>query len=528
MFSGIGAGDVTPQRTPGGTLHNDFEEGKDYRDVYVENWGSEPLIVRVRLSEYMEIGEGAGNRNGVENNQAVSIIDGASIDDVNSWTRFNGDLESGSSEGFRNYWNWTMGGQKLYFPAPEDLRGRPDANGVDFVSTTSPVGTLDDDIGLPTIYMITLESEVISMDEWISRDMPIGNYWVVDTDGFSYWAAPLAPGDATGLLLHKVELANEPAYDFYYAINVEAHMATVDDEPDNYQRLLLDASSEATTLVNRIADRIRDQEHFEVMNTWRSHLWLDWDGAVLFQSRDDINNFVVKSQEYFRWIPEANEFLLGIDDAFFNERAVLFVSANQSSGAIQANFRGVRLNDGVLEVNLHTRVPGGWLTTDTAADIFAISIDRSMISENVHLNHTVSWPHDRFNVMYTGLINQADSSLDPIAFQSRSELQDFFTDSENQAWLDEHTVEFLRGFDDAFFNDRAVVLVSSLENSSANSVYLEYVHLNGGVMEVRLTTFRPYGATDQAMANRFFVISIDRSLYSETTRAIRSETTLHF
>ena len=260
-FFGTGNSGGNEEPGPGGTLHNDFEEGLDYRDVYVENWGTEPLIVRIKLTEYMEIGEGAGNENGTENNHAISIVDGASIDDPNTWTPFDGDIGEGihrSLNGFRNYWNWTMGGQKRFFPAPVDLRGTRDENGVDFVSTTGPVGNSDD---LPTVYRLTLDAEVLSMAEWITRGRPLGHYWVVDVDGYSYWAAPLEPEEATGLLLHKVELNNRPIEDFYYAINVAAHMATIDDAPDNYERLLYDASESASILINKIAEKIRNTEN---------------------------------------------------------------------------------------------------------------------------------------------------------------------------------------------------------------------------------------------------------------------------
>ena len=522
-FFGRGTGQVTPGRAPGGTLHNDFEEGKVYRDVYVENWGTEPLIVRLQLTEYMEIGEGAGNRNSEENN-AVSIVEDASLDDVNSWTRFSGLNESGASDVFRHYWNWTMGGMKYYFPAPHDLRGTQDGNGIDFVSTRSPVGSVGYRPDYANVRQ-TLNSQVLPMDEWVSRGMPIGHYWVVDTDGFSYWAAPLAPNEATGLLLHKVEMVNATKLNYFYAINVVAHMATIDDVPDNYQRLLTNASPEGAILVNKIADRIRNQEQqdlFEVMDTWRGYTVFEWEGATLFQSRNDILSFVDEQQELFLWHPETSEFLLDIGDDYFNDRAVLFVSANHFSGSLHADFRGVRLHEGVLEVNLFTYVPGWSIMDNMAVDMFAISIDRSMVSDNIQFNHTISRPSDRYNVIYSGFIDQNDTSLDPVVFQSRRELYDFFTDSENQVWLQDRTVEFLNDLDDAFFNDRAVVLVSSLAHSSAY-VYLEYIHLNGDVLGFHFYTLIPSGITDQAMANRFFVVSIDRSLYSGTTRAIRNE-----
>ena len=44
---------------PGGRLHDDFNGDKN-KDIYVENFAGKPLLARVRLYEYMEIGPGAG------------------------------------------------------------------------------------------------------------------------------------------------------------------------------------------------------------------------------------------------------------------------------------------------------------------------------------------------------------------------------------------------------------------------------------------------------------------------------------
>ena len=100
------------------------------------------------------------------------------------------------------------------------------------------------------------------MSEWL-ESRQLGHFWVVDSDGYSYWASPLLPDEATGLLLHKVELIEQPVYDFFYAINVAAHMATIDDAPDNYERMILDASTDAEELIRMLADAIRSDDPLE-------------------------------------------------------------------------------------------------------------------------------------------------------------------------------------------------------------------------------------------------------------------------
>ena len=483
-FFGLGAGQGPQERTPGGTLHNDFVEGKDYRDVYIENWGEEPLIVRIQLSEYMEIGEGAGNKNGAENNHAVSIVDGASLGDVSTWTRFNGNLESGinrSADSFRYHWNWTMGGNKLYFPAPEELRATLDANGVDFVSTTSPVGSLEG-IDLPTVYRRTLNSEIISMDEWLIRGMPLGNYWVVDVDGYSYWASPLAPGDATGLLLHKVELVNAPEYDYFYAINVVAHMATVDTELDNYQMLLADASSVASMLVNRVAGSIRNQgqrRSFEVIHTTdiRHDRAID---PILFQSASEMREFYHENNEWFLQSITTNgdhvfdDFLLRLSDDYFNDRAVLVVSETGSSSS-SIRFNHAHVIEDSLEVSVGAFHPPNSLP-DFVNRFFIVSLDRSLIRENIEVSrisgtygtggrvfvlangieheafrHRVSAQSPGFNVCGRRNVGEIADELTPFSFND-----DFQIIIEGEFLRNEYSYHFFKLTDGEWLRELAV------------------------------------------------------------------------
>jgi hypothetical protein len=127
----------------GGRLHDDYEVmGVDYgkeewttaktanKDIYVENFETKAnngrdIFVRVKLYEYMEVGKGAIEEpflaDGVTVNpayagrSAVSLITGASRDDVTTWSpRIPG--TNAASDQFRSLWNWTMGGQKTYMP----------------------------------------------------------------------------------------------------------------------------------------------------------------------------------------------------------------------------------------------------------------------------------------------------------------------------------------------------------------------------------------------------------------------------
>jgi len=236
---------------PGGTLHNDFDSDGSDKEVYIENWGTEDLFVRIRLSEYMEQGSGAGlvaeydpeTGEQVSNplNLAQPLIGGADINDTDTWEIHiprEDSLDDGFDDlGFQRYWQLNMGGQKFYFPADENRRTEGG-----YISNHSPAGLTDscvNDYGVPTRQ--TRNAQVITMAQWIYDGSRIGGYWVIDTDGWAYWASPLKSGEATGLLLNGVTRMEAPQQDYFYGIFVEAQMATksgaeVDGFRDNYER----------------------------------------------------------------------------------------------------------------------------------------------------------------------------------------------------------------------------------------------------------------------------------------------------
>ena len=236
-------GDVV---TPGGTGHDDFE-GKDDKDVYFENYGTGQLFVRIRLSEYMEFGTGA---------TAKSLVKGAKRDDVTSWTPHvpsssatpehctPGNLET-PGETFHKYWSWQMGstsGERYYMPTDPTS---PTASAV----KQGPFYTIADQAANQNRLKPIPNATVITMAEWIANGSQIGNYWVVDTDGWAYWAAPLASKSATGLLLNEAKLTLKPEQSYYYAINVRFQASDKED----IANLRTGASANANALLDKIA-----------------------------------------------------------------------------------------------------------------------------------------------------------------------------------------------------------------------------------------------------------------------------------
>ena len=270
-----------------GRLHNDFEVmGSNFgerewqqgmrsnKNVYVENFADsagQDIFVRLRLYEYMEIGAGAQlspDDAGFAGRSARPLSTGAARENPATWSpRVPG--AGSASDLFRDYWHWDMGGQKSYMPTfnRDPMSREPDIKG-DTVSpqslqfgelpnTTRPGGayTYAASAGLRnffetnrthtaqmkywdasghaiTPYTVThtarrtLDSRIVRMADWSKTP---DNVWVIDADGWAYWAAPLSPETATGLLLDAITLIGEPSAEWYYAIYVEAQMATADD-----------------------------------------------------------------------------------------------------------------------------------------------------------------------------------------------------------------------------------------------------------------------------------------------------------
>lgn len=130
MFSQQAKNEVVLGKNPGGRLHDDFngldlgifagEAAADekVKTVYVENF-TDPLdcgdtiYARIRLDEYMEIGEGAGEATNSQTKKAVSIIAGKEIEKEDEWTPYIwGDTQSA----FRKYVTLKTGGETVYLP----------------------------------------------------------------------------------------------------------------------------------------------------------------------------------------------------------------------------------------------------------------------------------------------------------------------------------------------------------------------------------------------------------------------------
>ncbi|MFV0396309.1 MAG: DUF6273 domain-containing protein [Coprobacillaceae bacterium] len=226
---------------PGGRVHDDFNtstvesDGTANKDIYAENFGEMDIFVRIKLSEYLEV-------DGMK-------IAGGDKDDKSTWAPY----VLGANAEARNYVTWEMGGDKIFLPtfnteidgnldesfmtdasgnAIDDISGGVTALGdgshdyfVDGQAYANPNGGSQTNTAKSTIIE---DGTVMTMADWVTANYPTGNFWVIDTDGWAYWANPLAAGEATSLLLNELNFSTSAleAEEMHYAIDVIGEFAT--------------------------------------------------------------------------------------------------------------------------------------------------------------------------------------------------------------------------------------------------------------------------------------------------------------
>jgi surface protein len=226
-------------------LHDDFNG--ENKDIYVENMGDSPVFVRVKMAEYLQVG----------NQSQLAAYDNpskkADPTDVTTWAMHTwGDTVTDTAcvddaHATHTYYNWVLGSKdsapKYYLSGITES----DSNGYGGLSETAFEDLeLNTEITIGTIttykratlapsdpmtmadYKALLEKweqGIISETEQAQLDTP---RWVLDTDGWAYWSHPLQSGKATNLLLDKVETTGtRPADNWAYNIDVQLQAASV-------------------------------------------------------------------------------------------------------------------------------------------------------------------------------------------------------------------------------------------------------------------------------------------------------------
>ncbi|WP_338960886.1 hypothetical protein [Lactococcus garvieae] len=275
----------TVQVNVGGRVHDYYNRDTENKDVFVENYGEQPIMVRIRLSEYLEY-----QRTG--DMEFTPLVDGATRDNVASWTTWipspfniNDRLNTDASDAFDRYSRLTFGWTR---PVPEgeeapyapwymptfnhdnlDLRTAAAGHARDYIAgsgatdattdgTTHPGDgtdaywsendTFDNSAGIwPGD---TVENEAtqnlhqqrapMTIGQWAELEdyQKIGDFWVVDhTTGWAYWASLLEPGNATSYFLDAAEMTDAIEAtvfngSYFYGIHVESSLVSPDNSGD--------------------------------------------------------------------------------------------------------------------------------------------------------------------------------------------------------------------------------------------------------------------------------------------------------
>jgi hypothetical protein len=214
------------------TLHDEFDGVN--KDVFVENSGQSTIYVRVRMDEYMQVGE--------------LVFDAESdVKDRNSWLphTFTGesiaDCGNAREDKFHDYFVWDLSGEERdYKPGtPGMVYGTLGDD--DKVDATGPNHTAAK--AAPVLLSTALElidkalaEETLSAQEQLTYDAVLAGCWLLDDtaepeDGgaWAYWSHALAPGAATNLLLDSVTMNQAPSDDWIYRIDVKLQAVTRSD-----------------------------------------------------------------------------------------------------------------------------------------------------------------------------------------------------------------------------------------------------------------------------------------------------------
>lgn len=269
-------------------IHDDYKEIYNAyntdKDIYVENYGDSPLLIRIRLDEFYRVGS------------TVLIGDPAATesDPSNGWKTYTGSLTAAHED-----WKWAYGGQKWYLPTENiddsdsaadnifkrfsydndgtgSIAGSATTQGAVTTTATRPLSASDvDNMWTNNIFPTydisnngghtasdpytsktvaqTLPATVITMADWIAGGKQQGAFWVMDVDGWFYWAQTLQSGSATGQLMNAVSLENHALLDnYFYGINAVLQAATWDE------RTAFETGNDSVTGVpNSITDNAR-------------------------------------------------------------------------------------------------------------------------------------------------------------------------------------------------------------------------------------------------------------------------------
>jgi len=263
------------ENTPGGRVHDYYNRNTENKDVFVENFGTVPLMARVRLSEFLE-------SRSPEETAFTPLVAGTTRENIDSWTTWipsvhsTGERESSHASGaFNRYSNLTLGwirptGQGVapwFIPTFNhnnlDLSTAAAGHARDYIAgsgatdattdgTTHPGDGTDaywssgdtydnsggnwpgETVTHQAIQNLPQDRVPMTIAQWanLPNNEKVGNFWVIDYQtGWAYWANRLRAGEATSYLLDAAEMTAETDTipgEYYYGIHVDSQLISPD------------------------------------------------------------------------------------------------------------------------------------------------------------------------------------------------------------------------------------------------------------------------------------------------------------
>ncbi|MBL3716740.1 hypothetical protein GHK52_07950 [Lactococcus garvieae] len=258
------------ENSVGGRTHDYYNRDTENKDVFVENFGDVEIMVRIRLSEFMEIRRGGTT-------DFEPLVPGTTRGDVDSWTIMRpaaNDLNTraGASAAFNRYSRLTFGWERAGQDAPwfmptfnhdnADLMTAAAGHARDWITSPVTDGVTDgathpgdgtdaywssgDDfdnsggtwpgetVTNDAAQNLQQDRAPMTIDQWYALPAAdkTGNFWVIDSrTGWAYWANTLQSGQATSYLIDAAEMAaaagNIPGQ-YYYGIHVDSQLISSD------------------------------------------------------------------------------------------------------------------------------------------------------------------------------------------------------------------------------------------------------------------------------------------------------------
>ncbi|MFK4953016.1 DUF6273 domain-containing protein [Lactococcus garvieae] len=265
----------------GGRVHDYYNRDTENKDVFVENYGEQPIMARIRLSEYLETQQtGAA--------APTPLVAGTEREQLNTWTPYIPSataigMRTGAGAAFNRYSNlsfgWSREGESAPWYLPTfnhnnlDLstaaagHARDLADGSEELThpgegtdaywtegvtyTNGENGTTwhgaPDGAERTTAQNLQEERAPLTMAQWfdLPNNQKIGDFWVMDQEtGWAYWASMLEPEAATSYLLDAAEMTSaiqETVFNgtYYYGIHVDSQLLS----PDNSEDFINDGES---------------------------------------------------------------------------------------------------------------------------------------------------------------------------------------------------------------------------------------------------------------------------------------------